>query len=194
MKNHTNPFEYEAASKFSPDELLEYYIEDFNYSRFISSKRNVFLFGERGTGKTMALLYYSLPVQLKKAEKFEHDLDISTISVYVPCNTPLTHRREFELLDDLQASICSEHFLVISIMYAVIETVSKIEGIADNSDFSDFVKELKYVLDLDMPEPIDSLSKFCIALNRTNLSVQRALDYKTLNLESSELFSYGIRM
>ena len=36
MKKAGNPFVFGAANDFSPDEVLEYYIEDFNYSRFLN--------------------------------------------------------------------------------------------------------------------------------------------------------------
>lgn len=195
MKKHINPFEYEAASKFSPNELLEYYIEDFNYSRFIHSKRNVFLFGERGTGKTMTLRYYSLTVQLEKANKTKSEIDVSTISVYVPCNTPLTHRKEYELLDELQASICSEHFLAISIMYAVINEVSQIEGIMDDNSADDLRVELEYVLDINLPKDIPLFRAFSLFLDRTNVSAQKALNSKKDDIVFPDLISFnsGVR-
>ena len=68
-KRPTNPFEYEAAVNFGDNELIEYFVEDHNYSRFIQSNRNIFLVGERGCGKSMTLLYNSFQKQIKKAEK-----------------------------------------------------------------------------------------------------------------------------
>ena len=65
MKKAGNPFVFGAANDFSPDEVLEYYIEDFNYSRFLNSTRNLFILGERGSGKTMTLLYHKLATQLR---------------------------------------------------------------------------------------------------------------------------------
>ena len=47
-----NPFQYEAANGLSNEEIAAYYIDDFNYSRFIQSKRNVFIVGERGSGSS----------------------------------------------------------------------------------------------------------------------------------------------
>ncbi len=61
-----NPFEYEAANNLSEEDILDYYIEDHNFSRFIISPRNIFLTGERGTGKTMTLLYYSAKIEYLK--------------------------------------------------------------------------------------------------------------------------------
>ena len=65
MKEMTNPFEYEAANNLSEEDIINYYIEDYNYSRFIRSTKNIFLIGERGSGKTMTLLYNSFKIALR---------------------------------------------------------------------------------------------------------------------------------
>ena len=57
MNLANNPFQFEAANNLTDEMIADYYIDDFNYSRFIQSKRNIFLVGERGSGKTMALLF-----------------------------------------------------------------------------------------------------------------------------------------
>ena len=64
-----NPFQYEAANNLSEEMIAAFYVEDFNFSRVIQSKRNILLVGERGSGKTMTLLYNSLRVQLAKHAK-----------------------------------------------------------------------------------------------------------------------------
>lgn len=69
MASKSNPFQFGAANDFSPEKVLEYYVEDFNYSRFINSRRNIFILGERGSGKTMALLYHTLDTQRCKAKR-----------------------------------------------------------------------------------------------------------------------------
>jgi hypothetical protein len=46
-----NPFEFEAALRFTPEEMVDYFIDNNNFARFISSQRNVFLLGDRGTGE-----------------------------------------------------------------------------------------------------------------------------------------------
>lgn len=93
-----NPFQFGAANDFSPEKVLEYYIEDFNYSRFIHSTRNVFILGERGSGKTMTLLYHTLSTQRCKVKDNCESFPLDYIGVYIPCNTPLIHRTEHELL------------------------------------------------------------------------------------------------
>ena len=63
MSEIKNPFEYEAANNLSDEDIINYYIEDYNYSRFIRSTKNIFLIGERGSGKTMTLLYNSFKIK-----------------------------------------------------------------------------------------------------------------------------------
>jgi predicted NACHT family NTPase len=77
-----NPFQYEAANNLSEEMIAEFYVEDFNFSRVIQSKRNIFLVGERGSGKTMTLLYNSLRVQLAKHKKQEkaHPLHLAGLT------------------------------------------------------------------------------------------------------------------
>ena len=125
MKKATNPFEFGAANEFSPDDVLEYYIEDFNYSRFLNSTRNVFILGERGSGKTMTLLYHKLATQRRKAEREGGRCSLDHIGVYIPCNTPLMHRTEHELLNDFKAKVLSEHFLVLGIVHWLAKTLDE---------------------------------------------------------------------
>src|SRR5690242_8929822 len=98
MSSYRNPFEYEQATTFKPDFVREVFIEDHNFTRFIQSNRNVFVVGERGSGKTMTLLYNSTAVQRAKADASGGHFDSSFIGVYIPCNTTLTHKKEYELL------------------------------------------------------------------------------------------------
>ncbi|NTW98729.1 MAG: hypothetical protein HGB35_02135, partial [Geobacteraceae bacterium] len=157
MIEYKNPFEYEQATKLTPQDVVEYYIEDFNYSRFVASKRNVLLVGERGTGKTMTFIYYSLPVQILRASKESKTVDLGLIPVYVPCNTPLIHRREYDLIHPLSASLASEHFMVVSILSHLIDTVFKIPDLATPEEEKLLRLEMEYSLNLQfIPElPLD---------------------------------------
>ena len=125
MKKAGNPFVFGAANDFSPNEVLEYYIEDFNYSRFLNSTRNVFILGERGSGKTMTLLYHKLATQWRKAEQEGEQCSLDYIGVYIPCNTPLMHRTEHELLSAFKAEVLSEHFLVLGIVHWLAKTLDE---------------------------------------------------------------------
>ena len=137
-----NPFQFGAANDFTPDEVLEYYIEDFNYSRFVNSTRNVFILGERGSGKTMTLLYHKLATQRRKAEQNGDRCSLEHIGVYIPCNTPLMHRKEHELLDKFRAGVLSEHFLALGIVQWLASTLAENADLIGNTGASELGEEL----------------------------------------------------
>lgn len=147
-----NPFEYEAANNLSDEDIINYYIEDYNYSRFIRSTKNIFLIGERGSGKTMTLLYNSFRIQYKLRKSMKEPIDYEKIGVHIPCNTPLFHKKEYKLLNnEYQRFIICEHFLVLSILYAVAETISVSKELIEATEpyREDFLGELTYIWDAD---------------------------------------------
>ena len=150
MKEMTNPFEYEAANNLSEEDIINYYIEDYNYSRFIRSTKNIFLIGERGSGKTMTLLYNSFKIQYKSCKNSGTQVDYEKIGVHIPCNTPLFHKKEYKLLDnEYQKFIICEHFLVLSILYAIADTISVSEEVIEATEThrKEFLDELTYTWD-----------------------------------------------
>jgi hypothetical protein len=157
MDNYINPFKSERANALSDEEVLNFYIEDNTYARFIRSKRNIFLVGERGCGKTMALRYNSFGVLCKKAEQGEQDVDFSTIGIHIS-GSPILHKQEYLLLnDDFRRSIICEHFLVLSIMYEIANSlcgVTKIKEIVKRESgrlFQDF----EYILGFELGKGYD---------------------------------------
>lgn len=150
MKEMTNPFEYEAANNLPEEDIINYYIEDYNYSRFIRSTKNIFLIGERGSGKTMTLLYNSFKIQYKSSKISGTPVDYEKIGVHIPCNTPLFHKKEYKLLDnEYQKFIICEHFLVLSILYAIADTISVSEEVIEATETrrKEFLDELTYTWD-----------------------------------------------
>ena len=192
--DYNNPFEYEAANKLGPEKILDFYIQDFNYSRFIRSRRNIFLVGERGCGKTMTLLYNSVPVQLKKAERQERSLNLDIICVHIPCNTPLTHRTDYQLLQEFPASVVSEHFLVLSMMYAVADAVSRIPGLLDGKSENMLREELSFVLDIQLLQDKPVFEALLLGLQREVTLAQKAINARRADVfyENAVSFTGGI--
>lgn len=137
-----NPFQYEGANSLSTNEIIDFYIEDYNYSRFIQSARNIFLVGERGTGKTMTLLYNSFGVQCAKAKRSEAPLSFKMVGVHIPCNTTLFHKKEYQLIEDpIRASIVCEHYLVLTILAQIVDTLANVLEV--NQAFTDHNESLR---------------------------------------------------
>lgn len=132
MKEVINPFEFEAANNLTDEEIIGFYIEDHNYTRFIRSTKNIFLVGERGSGKTMTLLYNSFNVKYLEAKQKQTKVSFDKIGIHIPCNTPLFHKKEYLLLEEEHKKyIICEHYLVLSILQNIAKTLDNIPEIQE---------------------------------------------------------------
>ncbi|WP_028875883.1 ATP-binding protein [Teredinibacter turnerae] len=179
-----NPFVFNAASTLDSELLLRMFISDHNYSRFIESKRNVFLWGERGCGKTMTLLYNKIALQKKANELASQDSVVEYIPVYVSCITPLTFKREHLLLEDeFKAAVISEHYFSLSIALALVESIIEIPKIVTFFDESSLGSDLEYIFDRELPSGENSLLRL-----KRFLTKQFILTQKEINKSDSDSF------
>lgn len=178
-----NPFEYEAANNLSEEDILDYYIEDHNFSRFIISPRNIFLTGERGTGKTMTLLYYSAKIEYLKSKKENREFDFHNIGIHIPCKTPLIYKQEYELLNDFKAYLVSEHYLTL---YIVNELVTSLHAIKEiENAFIEYNTKLKndfeYLTGEALPPEKSFLESISIFSHREVIKTQRKINSPDLD-------------
>ncbi len=190
MSEIKNPFEYEAANNLSDEDIINYYIEDYNYSRFIRSTKNIFLIGERGSGKTMTLLYNSFRIQYKNCKINGSPVDYEKIGIHIPCNTPLFHKKEYQLLNnEYQRFIICEHFLVLSILYAIADTISVSEELIEATEQhrKEFLGELTYTWDAvfnnEAPNFYEAIKQY---VNKETIDTQ-----KQINQYDSDSFYSG---
>ena len=174
-----NPFEYEAANNLRPEDIIDYYIEDFNFSRFIQSTKNIFLIGERGSGKTMALLYNSFPIKYAIG-KNEGRVSFEKIGIHIPCNTPLFMKKEYLLIpEDYKKAIICEHYLVLSILYSIANTLNEIgEIVSETNEVKEkLYNEIEYIWDVQLdrtsPTFYNAIMKF---VNREAITTQRKIN------------------
>ncbi len=185
MEKSRNPFEYEAANNLQPQDIIDYYIEDFNFSRFIQSTKNVFLIGERGSGKTMALLYNSFRIQSIIANSKNEDC-YERIGIHIPCNTPLFMKKEYLLInEEYKKAIICEHYLVLSILYSIANTLEIEKIINETREKQDWLyDEIEYIWNIELDRKSDNffkaIKKF---VNRETISTQ-----KRINCFSSDSF------
>lgn len=177
MNSQHNPFEYDAANNLPSDVLLDVYVEDFNYSRFIQSRKNIFLVGERGSGKTTTLLYNSLEIQLKKSQKHGQAHSLELIGVYIPCNTPITHKSEYQLLPDFNAQTISEHFLVLTVIHQIARTLTLVAKITlDDVDQAALRSEFEYLLGFQIRDSVNLFDGLCDFAQKEIIETQRKIN------------------
>jgi len=179
-KRTKNPFEYEGANNLADDDILEFYIEDFNFSRTIHTKRNIFLIGERGSGKTMTLLYNSFKIQYKKYKNEGQPPIFEKIGVYMPCNTPLFHKKEYEFLgtEPFKASIIGEHYLAMSLIFHICETLEVIDELKQEVDKIklDLITDLEYYLDITLKKDTGFFNAIKMFISKESVSTQRKIN------------------
>lgn len=178
-KLQRNPFEFEAANNLSDEEILDYYIDDYNYSRFINTTRNVFLQGARGTGKTMALLHNSFRIQYKKAKTENHAVNFDRMGIYIPCNTPLFHKKEHLLLeDDFKASLITEHYLVLSIVNAIAGTLSRIDELnqLETAVNAELKSQIEYLLNVKLVDGVPFFKAIELFSEKETIETQKAIN------------------
>ncbi|MDP4568730.1 MULTISPECIES: ORC-CDC6 family AAA ATPase [Pseudomonas] len=183
-----NPFDFDGAKNLPDRLLIDWFIDDHNYSRFLKSSRNVLLLGHRGCGKSMTLLYYSLPLELKKSDIPLAQKDLSHIGVYVSCSTPLARRVDHDFFEDEKFSkAISEHYFVLSIAVAIAEHCEQLVELFDVAELEDLRDELFYVFDDELPA--DSSLFKCI--KRALKKELRKTQEQFLSFESRTDFTFA---
>ncbi len=129
-----NPFEYTGANNIPEGDVMDYFIDDNNFSRLIQSTKNVFLIGERGSGKTITLLFSSFRIQYQIAKRDNTAIPYDRIGIHITCKESLFDKGEYLLLkDEYKRIIFNEHFLVGTLLHAIAETLGDIPEIVDAS-------------------------------------------------------------
>lgn len=192
MTEQRNPFEFVAANDLPAQRILSYYIEDYNYSRFIASNRNVLLVGERGSGKSMTLLYNSWPLQSLKGQQEHQAANTDLMGVYVPCNTPLIHKKEYQLLDPVRAAAIAEHHFVLSIAQRIAETLKDVPNVMEGADEERLRSKLAFVFGTQLPDSAPFFDAITDFVEREALVTQRAMnDAQKLAIEYEDTFTFA---
>jgi len=144
-----NPFQFDAAPNLKPRQLIDWYIEDNNYSRFMQSPRNIVVNGERGSGKSMMLIYHSLKFALEKYGSFEElRKQTDKIGIYIPCNTPLSSKEEHKFFEDSVQARISEANLALSVLSALARQLKIIEDKLSAHDRTTLSREFRDLFEI----------------------------------------------
>lgn len=171
-----NPFVFDAANTLDDDTLLDFYIDDHNNNKVLKSKRNVFLIGERGSGKSMSLLFNSFKLQKRLASLSSNPPEYSFIGVVVPCNTPLTHRNDHLLLPDFLAGRLSEHYLATSIAHAIVATLADSPELIDPAISANLREGVMQTTELVIPETLNPFRAIARAIDNENILAQQKIN------------------
>lgn len=183
----SNPFEFDAALNLPEGALVDWYIEDHNFARFLRSTRNLLVNGQRGSGKSMMLIYNSLKLQKLRHDRKGEMFPPQHVGIYVPCNTPLTHRQDHELLPPGQQVMLSEFYFVMAIAEAIAGTFEATCVGFTSDDYTLLKEEVTAVLPLLAVNQNEQIFT-CLrrSINKQLATLQRSLQH---GLESDVEYS-----
>jgi hypothetical protein len=188
-----NPFEFEAANKFTIQEMIDYFIPDETYTRFIESRKNVFLLGDRGTGKTMALRFYSTPVQHHLSEKGERPAStlLDIIGIYVPCRKPELGKTEPELLTPFLGRLTGEHLLVTAMIFNLAEALSSVKDLVTPEEEEQLRTEISEILQWELTTECPVFNALGRAARKESVQAQRALNRRAIDSHYENMVTFS---
>lgn len=119
-----NPFQVESPEKLSAAQVVSLFIGQYTKIETIKQRKHTFIWGSRGSGKSMMLRYLEPHCQ---ALAYDGGLDVFLaqsspfLAVYCPCKEGQINRTELELLPEDSRLIISEHMLNLTVATRLVE-------------------------------------------------------------------------
>jgi hypothetical protein len=112
-----NPFVVESPEKLTPQQIVALFVREYTKLDTVQKRRHTFIWGSRGSGKSMMLRYLEPRCQMIAEGSCEavFGKDDAFLAVYSPCKEGHFNKSEFDILDDATATILSEHLLNITV-------------------------------------------------------------------------------
>jgi hypothetical protein len=112
-----NPFRIESPEKLSPPEIVDLFVEQYTQVGAVKQRKHTFIWGSRGSGKSMllrflepqcqALVHGGCEALIKAPESF--------FAVYCPCKEGQFNKTDLELLSPSAAQTLTEHMLNLQV-------------------------------------------------------------------------------
>lgn len=190
-----NPFEYDKANSLSPEQIVEYFIDDHNFSRFLPTGKNILLKGSRGTGKTMAMLYFSFKVQYEYSKLKNYEIDFSRIGIHIPCKNPIFQKQEYLLPynEKHKPYIIAEHFLSLNILFEICNSLKDVNEVQNlEKGKVDLLREkLQYLLDVSIPNISNIFESLMLFAQKESENTQKFLNEQDFDSFYSISYSFN---
>jgi hypothetical protein len=170
----TNPFDRQFGNDISFDEVREMFIADNKIAEIFCSKQNTFVWGVRGTGKSMLLKYYDLESQMgtTSAKEFLHQSP-KFLGIYLEFKSGvfnfinLSREQQVSAIPIYDSIIYafSEHIIVSAILEMFIKKMNPILNSFDAERVSDFLSDVCSILRINTPDNANSAYETILALN-----------------------------
>lgn len=124
--NTSNPFVVESPEKLTAKELVDLFVERFTRIESLKEVKHTFIWGSRGSGKSMMLRYLDPQCQaiihgsIKRALERERFL-----AIYCPCKEGQLNKTDLKLLSEDARSVVTEHMLILNVLDRLIDSMER---------------------------------------------------------------------
>ena len=118
-----NPFVVESPEKLLPSQIVELFVSDFTDIETIRQRKHTFVWGSRGSGKSMmfrilepqcqAILHGDLKKAFDQTEPF--------LGIYFPCKEGQLNKTELDRLDETARMIVGEHLINLTVGERIVK-------------------------------------------------------------------------
>jgi len=132
-KDRSNPFVVESPEKLSAKQLTELFVEKFTRIEVLKEVKHTFVWGSRGSGKSMMLRYLEPQCQAIVHGDIEKVLERERFfAVYCPCKEGQLNKTDLRLLSKDAQSVITEHTLILTILDRLIDSL--LSQFSDNGE------------------------------------------------------------
>src|SRR5256885_8077838 len=96
-----NPFVVESPEKLSPEQIVALFVKDYTRLETVKQRRHTFIWGSRGSGKSMMLRFLEPRCQAIAEESYEAVFAKQDpfLAVYCPCKEGHFNRSELDIIE-----------------------------------------------------------------------------------------------
>ena len=120
-----NPFVVKSPEELPKEQIVWLFVPEYTKIEAIKERKHTFIWGSRGSGKSMMLRYLEPHCQALAcggADVFFESLN-SFLAVYCPCKEGHLNKSELSLLDECSSMIVTEHMLNLTIAERALATL-----------------------------------------------------------------------
>lgn len=156
-----NPFSNRYPENMTSDQIKELFVKEFVDLSKILNHNHHFIWGARGSGKSMLFRYIEACFRVNSVEELNQQslMDCPIIPIYYKIVSNTLRMVEFTLIDKNYAALLSEHMLIMSIVRLVLNNVKNYKDIQKNKTIN-YVKQVVYELfSMEIEESVNRANK-----------------------------------
>jgi hypothetical protein len=149
--NLLNPFDKYEAEEYDVESVYEMFVDDKTIIDEFCKPRHHFIWGARGSGKSMLLRFFEPYCQLKKYNGWDNFFNSPTsfIGIYCPIPRGLLDDEKFRRIDSFIADILSSHLFNMLVSESMLRTIcEQLKNVSiEESSKIDFSTNFIHIID-----------------------------------------------